>query len=41
MDKHTETCGWDELKKMGEKFGPDHDKLCGGHWIWDDATAKP
>jgi hypothetical protein len=18
MDKHTETCGWDELKKMGE-----------------------
>jgi len=19
---------------------PEHDKLSGGHWIWDDSTAK-
>jgi len=25
---------------MADKFGPDHDKIAGGHWIWDPATAK-
>tara|TARA_B110000285_G_C15100504_1_gene604727 strand:- start:473 stop:676 length:204 start_codon:yes stop_codon:yes gene_type:complete len=41
MDVHTETCGWAEMKKMGEKISPMHDKLAGGHWNWDDTTAKP
>lgn len=26
---------------MGELVAPMHDKMVGGHWIWDDATAKP
>jgi hypothetical protein len=25
---------------MEDKFAPEHDKLAGGHWIWDDATTK-
>jgi hypothetical protein len=25
---------------MSTKFAPEHDKIAGGHWIWDDATAK-
>jgi hypothetical protein len=34
------SAGFDDMKKMSENFGPMHDKLAGGHWIWDDATAK-
>ena len=25
---------------MNDIFAPAHDSLAGGHWIWDDATAK-
>lgn len=32
--------GWNEMKKMQEEFAPMHDKLVGGHWCWDDASAK-
>lgn len=40
QDPHTETCGWEELKKFGASFNEIHDKMVGGHWNWDDATAK-
>tara|TARA_B110000285_G_C15100504_1_gene604728 strand:- start:707 stop:994 length:288 start_codon:yes stop_codon:yes gene_type:complete len=25
---------------MGPKFAPMHDKIAGGHWNWDDVSAK-
>ena len=25
---------------MQAKFAPEHDKMVGGHWNWDDATSK-
>ena len=28
------------MKKLGASFDADNDKLAGGHWIWDDSTAK-
>ena len=28
------------MKGMTVAFAPIHDKICGGHWIWDEETAK-
>jgi len=33
-------CGWEDMRKMEKNFAPMHDKMVGGHWVWDDATAK-
>lgn len=35
-----DSLGWDQLKKMQFMFAPIHDNIAGGHWIWDDTTAK-
>lgn len=35
-----DSLGWEEFKLMQDKFAPEHDKIAGGHWCWDDATAK-
>jgi len=35
-----DSLGWEEFSLMSEKFAPDHDKIAGGHWIWDPTTAK-
>lgn len=40
LKKGERTLGWDQLKCMQDKFAPMHDKLAGGHWCWDDKTAK-
>ena len=32
--------GWDEMKKMQDEFAPMQDKLVGGHWCWEDASAR-
>lgn len=38
--KDKNSLGWEEFKEMQNKFAPMHDKLAGGHWCWDDASAK-
>ena len=35
-----ETLGWEELRKIQFHYAPMHDEIAGGHWIWDDETAK-
>jgi hypothetical protein len=32
--------GWDEMSKMQDEFAPMHDKIAGGHWCWDQESAK-
>lgn len=31
---------WNEFKKIDESFASMHDQAFGGHWIWEDASAK-
>lgn len=31
---------WNEFKRIDESFNEMHDKAFGGHYIWDDASAK-
>ena len=40
LPKDKDSLGWEEFKCMTEKFAPMQDKAAGGHWIWDDSTAK-
>lgn len=35
-----DSLGWDEMKKMQDAFADSHDHLTGGHWCWEDKTAK-
>jgi len=35
-----DSLGWEEFSLMSDKFAPMHDKIAGGHWIWDPTTAK-
>ena len=35
-----DSLGFDEMKKMQDVMAPSHDHLVGGHWIWDEKTAK-
>lgn len=35
-----DSLGWEEMKKMADVFSPTHDHMVGGHWNWDDKTAK-
>jgi len=34
------SAGWEDMRKMEKNFAPMHDKMAGGHWVWDDVTAK-
>lgn len=35
-----DSLGFDEMKHMQDIFAPTHDTLTGGHWVWEDKTAK-
>ena len=34
------TCGYDDMMKMQDYFAPMHDRIAGGHWIWDKVASK-
>ena len=40
LPKGQNTAGWEDMKKMQEKFNPMNDKIAGGHWIWEESSAK-
>ena len=38
--ENDKTLGWEEMRQMPVKMADDLDRQVGGHWVYDEDTAK-